>query len=264
MDKKSFQMADSGLTVILTIGILIAANILFYSLFVRFDLTSEKVFSLSPASKAMAGGLEDIVNVKIYASNNLPSQFLSVRQELGDLLEEYRNYSGGKIRIETIDPTTSDELARNAAIAGIPEVQFNVYDKDKFEVAKGYFGIAITQGNRVESIPFLEDTNNLEYKLSVAIKKASLKEKPVVGYITGFDTLSAENDIKTAYDQLATLYDLRQVDLAAAESISDEIGTLILAGPKAAIPEAELKKLRCLPHEGRFADPPGRRRQTRG
>lgn len=243
MNKKSFQTADSGLTVLLTVGILIAANILFYSLFVRWDLTSEKVFSLSPASKAMASGLEDIVNVKIYASNNLPSQFLTVRQELDDLLEEYRTYSGGKIRIETIDPTTSDELARNAAIAGIPEVQFNVYDKDRLEVAKGYFGIAITQGNRIESIPFLQDTNNLEYKLSVAIKKASLKEKPVVGYITGFGTLSAENDIKISYDQLAALYDVRQVELAAAESISDEIDTLILAGPKETLSEAELKKL---------------------
>ncbi len=102
LNKKSIVKANSALTILIVIGILAVINFFSYQLFYRFDLTQNKDYSISKASKEMVKGLDDIVNIKVYFSKNLPTQYINLPQEVGDLLDEYANYSGGKIKTEFI------------------------------------------------------------------------------------------------------------------------------------------------------------------
>ncbi|MCH7687692.1 MAG: Gldg family protein, partial [Planctomycetes bacterium] len=40
----------------------------------RLDLTSERLYTLSPATKRLVRGLDDKVTIKLYASKNLPTE----------------------------------------------------------------------------------------------------------------------------------------------------------------------------------------------
>ncbi|MEI8361544.1 MAG: GldG family protein [bacterium] len=237
------QEASFGTTVALVLAIAIVLNFISYQLFVRYDLTKNKDYSISQASKQTIGNLDDVVNIKAYFSQNAPAQYSQLRQEVGDLLDEYQNYSKGNIRYEMIDPTKDDELKMQLRSLGIPEVQFNVMEKDKYQVVNGYMGIVITYGDKNEVLPVVQDTNNFEYQLTSKIIKLTSKVQPVLGIVTSNKTLSAESEIKNAIESLRGLYEIQDIDLSKSKVIDDKIKTLLILGPREKFFDSQLKQV---------------------
>jgi len=242
MLKKTKQKADFSVMVLIIIGILIMVNFFSYQIFYRWDLTQNKDYSISKTSKQSVAKLDDVVNVKAYFSSNAPSQYINLKQEVGDILDEYATYSGGKIKVQFIDPT-DDTTKQELYTAGIPELQFNVMEKDKIQVVKGYLGIIIQYGGKKETIPVIQDTSNLEYQVTLAIKKLTAKTLPILGLLTSNGAPSKENEIKTAYTELAKLYEIQDVDLKMDSEISKDITTLLIIGPNQKFSEKELKAI---------------------
>ena len=242
INKKLLKNTNFTLTVIIVIGILVVVNFFSYQLFFRWDLTENNDYSVSKVSKRAADQLDDIVNIKVYFSEDLPGRYITLRQEVGDILDEYANYSNGNVRVEFIDPKDDEDLKRELMIKGIPELQFNVLEKDKYQVVKGYLGIAVQYGDEAEAIPVVEDTRNLEYQITLAIKKVTGQINAVIGFASGNSELDAQDEISSAYKKISELYQIKQVDLLSGE-ISDDINTLIIAGPKEKFSEEELKKI---------------------
>ena len=224
-------------------GILIVLNFFAYQIFFALDLTQNKDYSISKTTKNALKNLDDIVNIKAYFSTSLPSQYINLPQEVGDILSGYQTYSGGKVKYEFIDPKDNQELASELQIKGIPQLQFNVLAKDKYEVVNGYLGISIQYADKTETIPVVQDTANLEYLLTSKIKKITSKNAPVIAFLTGHETLSTDTDIKAAYKSISEIYDVRPVDLATDKEIPAEVKTLIIAGPKAGFKKEELETI---------------------
>ncbi len=240
LTKKSIANFNTTAIILIVVGILAVVNFFSYQLFLRWDLTENNDYSISKVSKTAANKLDDIVNIKVYFSDNLPSQYITLRQEVGDILDEYANYSGGKVRVEFISPGDDEDLKRELMIAGIPELQFNVLEKDKYQVVRGYLGIAVQYGDKTEAIPVVENTQNLEYQITLAIKKITGQINSVVGFVTSNGTLSPQNEIGAAYGEIAKLYETRDIDLSAGD-IAGDINTLIIPGAKTPFSEDELK-----------------------
>jgi len=243
MNKKLINKANLGITVIIIIGILTVVNFFSYQIFYRWDLTQNKDYSISQVSKRTVKELDDIVNIKVYFSKNLPSQYITLRQEVGDILDEYVTYSNGNISVEFIDPEDDKDIERELYILGIPQLQFNVLEKDKFQIVKGYLGMAVQYGDKTEAIPVIQDTQNLEYQITLAIKKVTSKEMATIGFVVSNSTLDLEKEINTAYKKLQELYQVRQVDLASMEQVPSDINTLIIAGPREQFNEKQLKTI---------------------
>jgi len=245
--KIKFKKTDFAFTVLFTIGILIVLNFFSYQIFHRWDLTKNNIYSISKATKNTIKNLNDIITIKVYFSNNLPSQYLNLKQEVKDVLEEYQNNSGNKIKVEYISPESDENTALGLARKGIPELQFNVYEKDKLQVVKGYLGLLIKQGDKEEVIPYVKESMNLEYELTLAIKKVSSNNLASIGVLSGHGTLSSNDKtgsgITLAYRELTRLYSIETVDLIKDKKISDKINTLLILGPKDKFTDAELKAL---------------------
>lgn len=240
---KFFNKANFSITVIIVIGILIMANFFSYQLFYRWDLTQNKDYSISKVTKEAVGELNDIINIKAYFSENLPSQYISLPQEVKDILDEYVNYSNGKIQAEFINPKDGEEMARELYMQGIPQLQFNVLEKDKYQVVKGYLGILVQYGGKSEPIPVVESTYNLEYKITSAIKKVTADEIANVGFLAGNSSLNVDNEISLAYKKLQEIYNVRRIDLTNEKEIPADIKTLIIVGPKEKFAEDRLKAI---------------------
>lgn len=243
--KPKLKKSDLSITVLLIIGILATVNFFSYDIFYRADLTQNKVYSISDASKRAVGELEDIVNIKAYFSGKLPSQLLTLRQEVEDTLGEYVAYSGGKIRLEIIDPDTDDKLKQELQFKGIPELTFEVVEKDKRELVKGYLGLVISFGDKVETIPALkQDTRNLEYQLTTKIKKVVSAETPTVAFLTSQGAADMEKDLSAVKESLSELYAIKEIKLEEKDpKIDEEIDTLIIVGPKEKFNEDQLKAI---------------------
>ncbi|MDY0122561.1 MAG: Gldg family protein, partial [Sulfurimonas sp.] len=57
--------------------------------YLRFDLTSEKRFTLDKNTKETLSNLDDIVHVTVYLDGDLPLGFRHMRRELKELLDEF-------------------------------------------------------------------------------------------------------------------------------------------------------------------------------
>jgi len=237
------KQASFGLNILLVIGVIAVLNYFSYQLFHRFDLTNNKNYSLSSASKELSRDLPDIINIKVYFSGNLPSQYITLRQEVLDLLDEYQNYSKGKIKVQVIDPLKDPEVVSELRTKGIPEVQFNVLEKDKYQVVNGYMGMIISYGDKSEVVPVLQDVSNFEYLVSSDIKKLTSLEPIVIGTLAGHATLDWEKEATKADKALKELYKVQVVDLKTEKVIPTSIKALVIAGPKEKFTKDELKAI---------------------
>jgi len=242
---KKIKKIDIGITVIIIIGILAVVNFFSYQIFYRWDLTQGRIYSISKASKKTVGELDDIVNIKAYFSKSLPSQFIALRQEVADIMDEYQAFSNGKIKVEFIDPADDEDIQRELYIIGIPQLTFEVYEKDKVQLVKGYMGIAISFGDKTEAIPAIKrDTRDLEYQITTAIKKVTSEEIATIGFLTSQGTASLTDDMSIAYKELQKLYTVRQIELSEETTeVPVDIDTLIIAGPKEKFSEEQLKAI---------------------
>jgi gliding-associated putative ABC transporter substrate-binding component GldG len=235
LNKQFTNRRDLLIAVALIIGILAAANWLSYHFFLRQDLTAGGLYSISPATKRIVKNLPDVVNVKVYFSKNLPSQFIPVRQQLVDILSDYHSYSSN-FKVEYLDPKDGQE----AEAAGIPKLQFNDYGQDKLEVVAGYMGLVINYRDKSEVMPVVQDTANFEYDLSSRIKKL-ISPLPAIGFVTGHGSAELSGQMPRAGQELAKTYNIRSLNLNS--QIPDDIKILVLASPKENFADGELKKI---------------------
>ncbi|OGF20396.1 hypothetical protein A2Y83_02770 [Candidatus Falkowbacteria bacterium RBG_13_39_14] len=238
-NRKAKQSLNALYTVLIIAGILILVNYIASAVFFRIDITQNKDYSVSRVSKDAARDLDDIVNIKGFFSENVPPNLISIKQDVRDIIEEYKNYSNGKIRVSYIDPKDDEELIKEARNLGIPELQFSSLEKDKYEVSTGYLGLAVIYGTKKEVIPVLDDTGNLEYELTSAIKKVMQKDDFTVGFLKGHGELDKESELRFSSGELEKLYTVTAVDTANGNLIPDNISTLIIAGAKEELTDRE-------------------------
>ncbi len=225
---QKFKKVNLSINILLIIGIVIIVNYLSYQIFYRWDLTKNNDYLLSGASKKTVAELDDVVNVKAYFSKDLPSQLISLRQDVEDILDGYVSYSKGNLIVEYIDPKSDEDIEQELAIIGIPQLQFNALEKDRLQVVNGYFGLVIKYGDKTEIIPVIQDTKNLEYNITSAIKKVISDEIAVLGYWQGNGCANYETDISVAKEKLEKLYSVKII----TDKIEEDVDTLIVLGPK--------------------------------
>ena len=164
---------------------MVLINILANRFFVRLDLTEDNRYTLSRATKELLRNLEEPVTVTAYFTRKLDPSFDNIRKEFEDLLTEYHSISKGMLVYEIKDPLKDEKTEQEAQQAGVMELQVQVREDDQFKAQKAYLGAVIQMGEQSEVIPAIGQTQGMEYSLSTAIKKLSVKEKPVIGITAG-------------------------------------------------------------------------------
>lgn len=242
---KKLKKGDLSITVFLLIGILIVVNFFSYQLFARLDLTQNKIYSISDVSQKAMKNLDDVVNITVYFSDNLPHQVMSLKQEVADMLDEYKTFSKGLVKVEFVSPEETDEAKRELYMKGISPLSFQVYEKDKVQAITGYMAVEIEYSGNVEVIPALKrDTSDLEYQITSAIKKVTSDTDTVIGFLNNYGTMTLDKDLTAAKAALDELYTVREVKLTdEAPEIPEDISTLVIPGPKKAFSEASLKAI---------------------
>ena len=154
-NKNSFIVFVGGLLV----G-LILLNLISRDNFHRFDLTDNKKFSLSPSSKTIVSKLDDRLTIKVYFSDDLPSELGNTRRFLQDILEEYQALSDD-VSFFLHAPESDTELEEQARKDGIQPVQMQALENDQMVVKKVYLGMVLLFENKKEIIPLIQSTAGL-------------------------------------------------------------------------------------------------------
>lgn len=241
--KKTETLLYSAVGVAVMFVVVVAINLIGNAAKTRVDLTEGKLYTLSPGTKAILKKVDSPVEVRFYFSQSetrVPSQIRTYAAEVEDLLEEFRDASGGKIRMRKIDPkpdSDAEEAAQADGIEGQPMGPLG----ENF-----YFGLVISLDP--EKVPValqLERERLLEYDIARALGQVIATNKPLVGVMTALPMFGQPaNPMMMRMGQpgggqrpwvfiqeLKRDYTVRQVPMEV-EKIDDDIQVLIVAHPK--------------------------------
>ncbi len=207
---------------------LIAINTLAQFYFGRFDLTTEKRFSVSQTTKDIVSNLDDIIYFKVYLDGDLPTNFELLRNSTRELLDEFRAYNKD-VMYEFINPSENDnkkerfKLYKELAKEGLSYYNIPVETKDGFAQKTVFPSILLTYKNHSIPVNLLvsskktpsdadlnNSVQNLELNLVNAIRKVSQQKMSKIVFTTGHGELNSYSTGDLAYE-LSKTYDVGQI-----------------------------------------------------
>ena len=244
MQKKSLQtILYSTAGVVVMAVILIALNFIAGTFRERLDLTEEKAYTLSAGTRAILKHLDNPVTIRFYCTQSESATPETVylkgyARKVQDLLTEYRQVAGGKLKIEKFDPQPDSDAEDSARLDGLePQA---LPGADRF-----YLGLAVKCLDQVQSIPFLAPNRErlLEYDLTRAIARAENPEKPIIGLMSPLPVFGMPSNPMmqqtgqqgsqpwTIVTELRNDFTVKRVGMDV-DKIDDDIKLLLVIAPK--------------------------------
>jgi len=171
---------------------LAAANLVAFNVLLAFwptsrmDLTEDRLYSISPATRRILANLDEEVTVLGFFSKRTHPKLAPLVPQIEDMLAEYRALSGGKLRVELADPGANEDAESEAVDRyGVESTPFRLASKYETGIVNAYFAIVVRYADQyvrygfddlieVEPLPDGDidvRLRNLEYDLTRAIKK---------------------------------------------------------------------------------------------
>lgn len=232
MKRKTWSVFSvSNLLVIF--AIVVVANLIGLRLFTRADLTENKIYTLSKASRSVVASLDDPMTVKAYFTKDLPAPYNANSRYVSDALEDYRSYSRGKFHFEFVDPADEAKLEEEAQRYRVQPVQVNVMEKDNVQLKKVYMGLVLIYGDKHETIPLVQNVQNFEYEMTSAIKRLTADRMPKVGFLSGFGMPEIGQETRAVMSALSKHYEVVPVSTQMGNTLIDaDIDVLCIIQPK--------------------------------
>ena len=175
---------------VLLIIALILLNLVSARAFLRFDLTSQKSFSISKASKEVVKHIDSPLSIKVFFSKNLPAPYNYVEQYLTDILAEYKASASNYFSYQVFDMNKA-ENQKIASELGLGPVQIDTVENTGFSSKIVWMGLAITYGDYIATLDSLKTSSDIEYKITTTISKIISAQNTnsdklfEIAYITG-------------------------------------------------------------------------------
>lgn len=259
-------MKNKFVVALLVIGGIVLLNFLASFFFFRLDLTEEKRYSLSDATKNLLENLAEKdsaidVYVKVYLDGDeLPGGFERLKRAVSETLEEFKVYGGTNINYKFINPNAeTDTKKREEFYVELAKKGMNptrvVDNKNGRQVENIIFPYALvsaggkeipvlllkgTQGKTAEE-KLNQSNENVEYELATAIRKLTLRERKKIGLLAEFTKLKP----LSFSDLIASLqerYDLFIIDAKNSPTFQG-LDALILPKPDFAVDDSTKYKI---------------------
>jgi ABC-2 type transport system permease protein len=194
--------------------------------FGRFDLTENKIYTVSKASEAILADAENNVEIKVYISprEEMPTGMKELEQDITDKLEELRLASEGKLNFSKVylnvenliaedamqqpEETPEDEaeiIEKRMLDKGVQPFNVRAVSNDEMTNKLIYSSVGIGYGNKPEEIiPVVMPQNllELEYRIVSSVYKLTRDDKPVVALVAPKEAFKIEPQMKQMLMQM--------------------------------------------------------------
>ncbi len=232
---------STGGTALLVLAVLFIALVILNQALVRglrADLTDGRLYTLSDGTREVLEGLNEPVNLYLFFSDRAARDFAPLKtyaSRVEEMLEEFERESGGKLRLEVIEPLPFSEEEDLASGYGLQAVSPGGAGDPI------YFGLAGTNAvDDLEVIEFfqLDREEFLEYDLARMVYSLANPDQPVLGLMSslpmsgGFDPAAgAPTEPWVVISQMRELFDVRSLG-ADVTRIDEDIDVLMVVHPK--------------------------------
>lgn len=222
--RTSSKRADL-LQLLLSIVLLVLMALVSDRFFVKLDLTEEKRHTLTSSTVDLLEQMDDQVFVRCYLSGDYPAMFKRLERSIRERLDEFNDYSDGKVSYEFINPYASgdertigeteqalyEEGLRFTRIAyeenGVRKFQ-NVWPAAIMSYKGRTIPVQLFRSENPEPSDEMvnQSVNNIEYELTSRLRMLMRSQRPAVAILDEcngllpVETADIELSLKEYYD----------------------------------------------------------------
>lgn len=235
------------------IGVIIAvfggALFLGNKVFARFDLTSEKKFTLSELTKQLLDDQKKPIMVEIFLGGEVPGGFRNLQQAIVEKIEDLDAYSSFAIHYRLINPYTvvaskdRQKYFEKLIKKGLEPTEVKRKSDDGMQTMTIFPGVILRKGNDEVALNLLKNNpllnheinlnhsiETLEYEFARGLQLIDQEKKTKIAYLTG----QAEMDKWETMDFTVRLGENYHIERITTDSLLvdiDQYKTLIIASP---------------------------------
>lgn len=231
----------------------------------RIDLTKEKRFSLTPATKRVLQQIDGPVQIEVFLTGDLSAGFKKLSVSCDELLNEFKEYGKGNLQFRFVKPGE-----------GLPDSsRFKVYDSlvrmgirpfnNQITAGEGeekterliFPAAVVTYGDRRIPVDLMSGKSGmdeesslnysealLEFKFADAIYKLTKTDVPIVAYAAGNgEPLPPDRRVQDLFNQMSRNYKFGVIDLKTGRLDADTINALLIVKPEVGFTDAEKLKI---------------------
>ena len=251
---------------VLTVFVILAiVNVIGHFVFKRFDLTSDKRYTLSETSLQIVSEVSKPLYIDVFLEGQFPGEFKKLQTETQQLLEEFKSQNSNII-FQFVNPLENEEereqVMQSFAERGLTPVNVTLNDKGQ-QTQEVVFPWAIaTYGDRSVKIPLLKNmmgastaekvvssVQHLEYAFANALNTVAKSKEKKVAVIKGngelHDILIADFVKSVRDNYYIGTFTLDSVAKSPIESLKylNKYDLAIIAKPTEAFTDAEKQVL---------------------
>lgn len=197
------------LGIIAVVLVLVFANVISSYIFTRFDLTSEKRYTLSDSTKKMLKELDEQVLFRVYLEGDeLPAEYRRFRNDIKNMLDQFRAYSKN-VEYEFVNPNSFDtdeekiQFYQTLVKKGIKPIPIATEDDGVQKQQVVYPAMEVSYKGRETAMQLQSNTvsgksadeiinssiENLEYNFVTAIHRLTRPVQARIGFLMGHNEL---------------------------------------------------------------------------
>ncbi|MDR1492764.1 MAG: Gldg family protein [Planctomycetaceae bacterium] len=241
----SANQAFHGWTHYLTRGVSLLVIAVYLSVIaqrfdVRYDMTQEKLSTLSPATVKLLHLLDPNypVNIEAFISPKVPDNYVKTQLDILTLLSEIEKRGKGKIRlrIQRVEPYTKEAMLADQRFGIAPQTVYHV--KQGVPQPESIFlGVTFSSGLNTVKLPFIDRGLSVEYELVRAVCNVTAQGKKRLGILKTDARVMGEFDFRTMQppkawdivDDLSQQYAVSEVD--PANPITEKYDAVLAVQP---------------------------------
>lgn len=225
---------------------------------IRADLTEDRRYTLSEPSREILSGIRNDIFVQVWLDGEMPIPFKRLKRSVGEMLDEFRIYSGRKIDYDFINPSENDDPEKRDALyqslleKGLNPVNIQDSDPEGGSSQKIIFPGMIVNYNGIEvPVNFLKNNptltaeenllhsaESLEYELIQPIATLSADTVYRVAFIEGHDEI-AEVGVADIIFHMARFFTVDRGVIGGTPGILDKYSAVVIAGPRKEFSESD-------------------------
>lgn len=185
---------------------ILAINVFSNYFFKRFDLTSDKRYTLSETTLTLLENVKEPINIDVFLDGDFPAEFKRLQSETYQLLEEYKAYNSNiifKFNNPNGDANNAEQFTSELIGLGFTPTNINQNVKGKKELIQIFPWAIANVGEKSVRVPLLvnnygnrpeENINKsvqlLEFAFTDAITKLTLEKKKKIAVLKGNGQIS--------------------------------------------------------------------------
>ncbi len=195
--RRTFRMTFAVAVVLLLAAAVLLTDVLGNFGGARADLTSDRLYTMSPAARDILGDLQAPVQIKYYVTglDEMPTELKTLERDVTDKLRDYARASDGMVEFTVHDPQNDEEMQGTLGSRGIRPFQVSMIAKDERSTKLIWSAMTVAYKDHPEEVlpqVLPQSLVTLEYELISRVYRLTQERQPKVALVAPLQTVDQQ------------------------------------------------------------------------